>query len=131
LDFRERIVENPEVSQEKAVLARLLRRRSTSAENAAWEILRNRRLLGLKFRRQQVIRGFVADFYCAEHRLIVELDGGIHQGQVEVDRARDEVLELAGFKILRFANEAVTQDRLEKEIQACLFRLPLSGTERG
>jgi very-short-patch-repair endonuclease len=56
--------------------AQELRRRATAAEERAWRVLRNRRLHGLKFRRQHVIGGFVVDFYCAARRLVLEIDGG-------------------------------------------------------
>lgn len=72
------VVRGARVGREKRQMARRLRRRATASEKLAWELLRNRRLLGLKFRRQQVIRGYVVDFYCAELRLALEIDGGIH-----------------------------------------------------
>ncbi len=64
--------------------AKRLRRESTPPERVLWSRLRNRKLGGLKFRRQQSIGAYVADFYCAEAKLVVELDSGMH------DRARDE-----------------------------------------
>ena len=69
-----------------------MRKLPTTAEAKAWELLRNCRCLGLKFRRQQVIRGLIVDFYCAEKRLAVELDGDIHALQQEYDQQRDAVL---------------------------------------
>jgi very-short-patch-repair endonuclease len=59
--------------------ARTLRKNTTDAERRLWEKLRNRKLRNLKFRRQHPIHKYVADFYCAEHKVVVELDGGIHQ----------------------------------------------------
>jgi len=73
--------------------ARQLRREQTPAEALLWGHLRNRRLKGLKFRRQHPVGRFVADFYCAQHRLIVELDGAVHQRQREYDDLRTEELE--------------------------------------
>ncbi|MBI5531857.1 MAG: DUF559 domain-containing protein, partial [Deltaproteobacteria bacterium] len=58
--------------------ARRMRRSPTDTERRAWAIVRNRRLMGLKFRRQQCICGFVVDLYCACHRIAIELDGGVH-----------------------------------------------------
>lgn len=63
----------------KRALAKKLRRDQTRAERLAWRILRNRGCLGLKFRRQKVIRGFVADFYCPQLNLVLEIDGSIHE----------------------------------------------------
>jgi very-short-patch-repair endonuclease len=76
-----------------------------------WERLRGRQFLGLKFRRQFPIEGFITDFCCYELRLIVELDGGIHgeAAQVAHDENRDAVLRSLGFKILRFPNDRVLQ----------------------
>jgi len=59
----------------KVALAKINRSEPTAAEAAAWDLLRNRRCLGLKFRRQHVIRGFIVDFYCPELRIAVEVDG--------------------------------------------------------
>jgi very-short-patch-repair endonuclease len=66
------------VQQVKLRRARELRRELTIAERNAWEILRNRRVLGFKFRRQHVIDGFIVDFFCKELRLVIELDGAGH-----------------------------------------------------
>src|SRR6185369_4893769 len=75
---RRAVTNGGRVRPDKLELARALRRAATPSEKRVWEILRDRRRHGLKFRRQQVVRGFVVDFYCAAHRLAVELDGGIH-----------------------------------------------------
>src|ERR1700745_2679562 len=91
------------IAQSKLARARQLRRESTSAEGLAWELLRNRRMLGLKFRRQHVIAGFVADFYCAERRLVLELDGPSHSAGMrsEYDAARTALLESRGLRVVR------------------------------
>jgi very-short-patch-repair endonuclease len=90
---------------------RELRESLTPAEQVLWERLRGRRFLGLKFRRQFPVEGFVTDFCCYERRLVVELDGGIHGDpeQVAHDENRDSVLRSLGFKILRFPNDSVLQ----------------------
>ena len=90
--------------------ARALRRRATPAEQKLWERLRNRRLKGLKFRRQHPLGPYIADFYCAAHRLVVELDGGIHEQQREEDARRTAYFEAYGYKVLRFRNEEVEED---------------------
>jgi very-short-patch-repair endonuclease len=89
--------------------AKELRKSMTLAEKILWEKLRNSKLNGLKFRRQHPLDIFIADFYCHQKRLIIELDGGIHDTseQKEYDDGRAFELEEKGFKILRFKNEEV------------------------
>jgi very-short-patch-repair endonuclease len=89
--------------------ARKLRRNQTDAELKLWLHLRNRRLDGLKFRRQVRIAGFVADFLCEDAKLIVEVDGGQH-AESERDLARSKVLQAAGFEVLRFWNNDVWEN---------------------
>jgi len=79
----------------------------TPAERRLWQHLRRKQLGGLRFRRQHPIGRFIVDFYCAEHRLIVEIDGDVHAGQVGYDRARDEWLEERGYRIVHFTNREV------------------------
>jgi len=87
--------------------ARNLRRDQTEAEKKIWSRLRNRNLDGLKFKRQVVIEGFVADFACWDARIIVEVDGGQHTEQIVRDNERTKTLEGAGFIVLRFWNNEV------------------------
>ena len=89
--------------------ARELRQRQTPAELALWVILRERRLEGLKFRRQYPIGIFIVDFCCRERKLIVELDGDVHDTNTQQawDENRDAYLQQRGFKVLRFRNEMV------------------------
>ena len=87
--------------------ARELRRKQTPAEEIMWELLRGRRFLGLKFRRQHQIGDYIADFYCHECRIAIELDGGIHQQKKRKDRKRDAWLHSKGYTVLRFKNEQV------------------------
>ncbi|MFL5758846.1 MAG: endonuclease domain-containing protein [Thermomicrobiales bacterium] len=84
-----------------------LRQRETVAEKALWRILRDRRLHSLKFRRQHPIGPFVADFCCPESRLIVELDGGIHEAIAEQDEERTRLLGASGYRVVRFPNDEV------------------------
>jgi very-short-patch-repair endonuclease len=93
-------------------IAKDLRQRQTPAETILWEALRDRRLNNLKFRRQHPIENtaYVADFLCYEARLLVELDGGVHEGQEEGDAIRQQNIEAQGYHILRFKNEAVFTD---------------------
>jgi type I restriction enzyme R subunit len=107
--------------------ARELRQRATTAEEIVWELLRDRRFQGLKFRRQHPIGNYIADFCCAEHRLVVELDGDVHQ--TEAVAARDErrtaYLRSVGYTVLRFQNElAVIQPWKFLQAIASALNLP-------
>ena len=86
------------------IRSRQFRQEATPAEVSLWGILRNRKIAGLKFRRQQWLGRFVADFFCADIKLVVELDGAVHKNQVDRDAAREEVLERGQLTILRFKN---------------------------
>ena len=76
----------------------------TGAEAILWSMLRNRQLDGLKFRRQAPVAGAIADFACHEIRLIIELDGGVHDLHEARDAVRDERLRVAGYTVMRFRN---------------------------
>lgn len=80
----------------------------TEAEQLLWKHVRNRNLGGLKFRRQATCGNAIADFLCAEKRLIVELDGGQHSE--ESDAGRTASLEALGFHVIRFWNNEVQED---------------------
>jgi very-short-patch-repair endonuclease len=86
-----------------------MRREPTRAEEKLWERLRDRQLLGLKFRRQVEIDGYIADFCCRELRLVVEVDGKVHETQEQAahDANRDAYLKTRGYVILRLPNEEV------------------------
>jgi very-short-patch-repair endonuclease len=92
--------------------ARELRKTATEAERVLWNFLRNRKLDGLKFRRQHRIDRFILDFYCAEKRLGIEIDGSVHDTptQQERDAERTKELEERGIRLLRFKNRTVTQE---------------------
>ena len=134
---RRDIVAGQPVRPEKAAAARRLRRESTPAELAFWEAVRGGRAFGLKFRRQQVIDGFVVDFYCACVGLVVELDGPVHEGQRDADADRDRVLTGRGLRVLRFPNARVIAElpavvaEVERAGKATSPPGPLSETERG
>ena len=97
-----------------------MRREMTEAESILWKQLRSNRCGGLHFRRQQIIDGFIADFYCHAAGLIIEVDGGIHQEQADYDALRDHILTTRGLRVVRFANERIHTDMAAvlKEIQA-------------
>jgi leucyl-tRNA synthetase len=85
-----------------------LRKAETPAEKKLWQIVRNKGL-GVKFRRQHGIGPFIVDFYCDAHRLVVELDGAVHDSLEarDYDREREKYLRDLGYRILRFRNEEI------------------------
>jgi very-short-patch-repair endonuclease len=93
-----------------ALRAQQLRHQMTAAEQMLWHALRANRLRSFHFRRQQVVGGFIVDFYCHAAHLVVEVDGGIHLSQVEADRERDAILTGLGLAVLRVTNEDVFRD---------------------
>jgi len=112
-----RIVRGQWVEEAKVIRAKQLRRDLTPAERLLWERLRRSQLNGYHFRRQQVVHGFVADFYCHAAALIVELDGESHAGRDGYDAERDRILCGLGFRIVRFDNEAVC-GRMDEVLKA-------------
>jgi|SRR5689334_19658861 len=93
---------------DKVSFARQLRRNQTDAERVLWFLVRDRRLNGLKFKRQVPIDKYILDFCCTEARLIIELDGGQHATRDETNRTR--ALEAMGYLVLRFWNNDVLQN---------------------
>ncbi len=101
-------------------LSRRLRKTQTKAEEVLWAHLRRRRLSGLKFRRQHPLGRYIADFYCPEVRLVIELDGAVHdlEDQKEYDELRKQMIEVHGVRMLRFRN-----DQIEKDIEGVLSKI--------
>lgn len=111
--------------------ARRLRRNQTPAEKTLWAFIKDRQLEGRRFLRQHAIiygsRGsehffYIPDFYCRKERLIIELDGPVHNNQKERDRKRDLILQSQNLKVLRFKNEELTDietvlDKITKEFK--------------
>jgi very-short-patch-repair endonuclease len=99
-------------------VCRNLRRDSTRAERMLWEEIRSRRFLGLKFYRQHPFfvdadgheTFFVADFYCHEQKLVIELDGNIHANRRRQDSARTKAMNEIGISVVRFNNQEVEQN---------------------
>jgi very-short-patch-repair endonuclease len=104
------IVIGQKVTSIKIQRAKELRRQMTQEEKILWQHLRANRLNGLHFRRQQIIDGFIADFYCHAARLVIEVDGEIHQQQAEYDAERSKVLSARGLRLLRIRNVEVRQN---------------------
>jgi len=115
--------------------ARQLRREMTKAEKSIWQKVRNRQFMSLKFLRQhpfiyQVIdntpRYFVADFYCAEKNLIIEVDGKIHDSQMDDDQHREDILQSLGLKIMRIKNEEIEDINLVlAKIKAFIMKIEM------
>lgn len=100
--------------------AKELRKEATPAEKILWERLRGRRLGGFKFRRQAPMGKVIADFYCPECKLIIEIDGGIHGFQVEEDIQQTKEIGSFGYRVIRFRNEEIPSNIelvLEKNIR--------------
>lgn len=97
------------VSPELQEIARQFRREPTPAELRLWEALRGRRLHGLRWRFQHPVGTFVLDFYCPACKLVIEVDGSIHNlpAVLERDEERQRLLEAYGYRVLRFRNEQV------------------------
>jgi len=105
-------------SSENSVIietVRALRKKSTGSESILWQELRNRRLKGAKFHRQYAIkfkvngcrRFFVADFYCSKHKLVIEIDGKIHERQKDYDEMRTYIMNTMGIRVIRFKSEEI------------------------
>ncbi|MCE2934614.1 MAG: class I tRNA ligase family protein [Flammeovirgaceae bacterium] len=111
--------------------ARENRKNPTEAEDALWQAVRNSSL-GFRFRRQHAIGRFLVDFVCIEKKLIVEVDGAIHQNQIREDEERKVILEHEGFRVIRFTNTEVLQQLpfVIEKIKSALFSSP-SPVERG
>src|SRR5215510_4239745 len=103
------IIPGQRVTKEKQQRARELRREMTPAEKLLWEEVRAKKL-GVRFRRQQVIAGFIVDFYCHQAGLVVEVDGDVHDLQQEEDARREKALSALGLRIVRFRNDEVVRD---------------------
>jgi very-short-patch-repair endonuclease len=104
------VVAGRRIDPAKVQRARDLRQAMTPAETRLWAALRGNRVRGLHFRRQQVIAGFIVDFYCQAAALVVEVDGAIHAAQADYDAARDAILIAQGLHVLRIPNADIARD---------------------
>lgn len=100
------IVRGRSASRAKDARAREMRAHPTAEEELLWQRLR-RNGLGVHFRRQQIIDGFIVDFYCHGAGLVVEVDGPIHEQQASYDEERDGILAARGLRLFRVSNEQV------------------------
>jgi very-short-patch-repair endonuclease len=99
-----------------------LRRNMTKAEKLLWRELKSKKILGLTFRRQHPVNMFIADFYCHKARLVIEIDGSIHEvdGNKDKDQGREDEFEKFGITTIRFTNNEIYQklDVVIKEIES-------------
>jgi len=112
------MIRNQKSTKVKLTLAKSFRKEMTLAEKCFWNACRKHQIANLHFRRQQIIDGFIADFYCHELKLVVEIDGGIHEEQKDYDNLRDQIINRHGIRVLRFSNEDVinNMDNVIKQI---------------
>jgi very-short-patch-repair endonuclease len=105
--------------------ARGMRHEPAPAEQKLWWCLRSHRLNGFQFRRQHPVRGYIADFYCAAAKLVVELDGESHEDRADYDERRTAALREEGLHVIRFVNTDVFENLdgvLEAILEACEAR---------
>ena len=88
-------------------LAQKLRMEMTTTEKILWSKLCNKQIDGLRFRNQHPIDRYIVDFYCHEIKLVIEIDGGIHESQKEYDENRDHYLAANNYNVLHFCNEDI------------------------
>jgi very-short-patch-repair endonuclease len=105
-----RLEVSPEIQRKMLGLAREFRKEPTQSEDILWQALRGKKLDGIKFRRQQPVGYFVVDFYNSVYRLVVEVDGLIHESQQEADASRQQILEELGLTVLRIKAEVVEKN---------------------
>lgn len=106
-----RVKISSEIKRKTVETARQFRKEPTRSEHILWQAVRGKKLDGIKFRRQQPIGNFIVDFYNSVYRLVVEVDGSVHDSQSGADHARQEVLEQLGLNVLR-----VKADDVEKNL---------------
>ncbi|MDP4220010.1 MAG: endonuclease domain-containing protein [Bacteroidota bacterium] len=109
--------------------AREIRKNPTYTEKLMWRALRNRKQDGLKFRREHPIEGYIVDFYCHEHNLVIEIDGSIHDEPSKriADEIRQKKLEESGYRVLRFTTEEINiniDSVIETILHECKKPLP-------
>ena len=124
------ISNDPRLRQVAKQLCRELRKSQTNAEKIFWEAVRNRKFLELKFYRQYPIfidfdgreTFFIADFFCFEQNLVVEIDGKIHDYRKDHDELRTEIINRKGIDVMRFKNEEIEMD-MESVLQRLKMKL--------
>ena len=130
------VITGQRISPELQERARALRREMTVAEQRLWQRLRMHRVGKLHFRRQQIVAGYIVDFYCDAARLAVEVDGPVHEDprQRERDEDRDQILAAHGVRVIHITNEEVFSklsdvlSRLSGLLQEAIVVGPASST---
>jgi very-short-patch-repair endonuclease len=112
-------IRNQKINPKKLELARHFRKNPTESEDVVWQMLRNRQIKNLKWRRQQIIEGFIVDFYCAELNVILEIDGSVHDKDEvrEYDAFRTSLFTSKGIRIFRLKNEDCDKQHLTELIE--------------
>jgi len=106
----------PELWEKLKPVAHEKRKQPTEAEKTLWKYLRKHQVHGLSFRREHCVGQFIVDFYCRDAKLVIEVDGPIHQYQAVEDKTRQEYLENCKLKVLRFTNDMVLNN-IEKVME--------------
>ena len=122
------LTKNTKLIEVAKVLCRELRKNQTYAESILWEQLRDRKFHGLKYYRQYPLffdllgkeTFYIADFYCYEKQLVIEIDGSVHKFKGTQDSRRTEIINLLGINVIRFQNHEI-----EKELDSVLKKLRL------
>jgi very-short-patch-repair endonuclease len=105
-----RVIQGQKAAKEKLELAKKFRRVMTPAERKLWSRLRSNQVEGWHFRKQQVVAGFIVDFICCRAKVVVEVDGEIHDYTVKDDELKDKVLAEKGFRVVRIKNRQIFSD---------------------
>ncbi|MEI6456265.1 MAG: endonuclease domain-containing protein [bacterium] len=120
------------LSAKKSIFSRApeLRKKMTPAERLLWREIRNRKLMGFKFRRQHPIHIYIADFYCHEIKLVIEIDGGIHNSDPIKENYQNRTAELdrLGISVIRFTNDQINKntDQVLTDLKQFILSLPLN-----
>lgn len=119
------VIRNQKINSKKLELAREFRKNPTESEDAVWQMLRNRQIKNLKWRRQQVICGYIADFYCAELKVVLEIDGSVHENEdvKAYDEFRTSVFESKGIRVFRLKNGDCDKQHLTELIEQIITSL--------
>ncbi len=107
---KQRLIKGQRVTSITLQGAKSMRHQMTPEEATLWQALRANKVAGLHFRRQQIIDGFIADFYCSSAGLVIEVDGASHNGKEGYDAERDRIMRARGLSILRIPAQGVRND---------------------
>ena len=119
------IIPGQRVTREKQQRAKELRREMTPAEKILWNELRANKF-GVHFRRQQVIAGFIVDFYCHKAALVIEVDGDIHDLHKDEDARREKALRELGLRVIRFGNDEVVKNASQSAVMGKIKEMVLA-----